>query len=72
MPGLPLVTRGPYRWLRHPNYVAVVVEGVALPLVHTAWMTALVFTVLNAVLLLGVRIRGEDARARGGPRLPAA
>ena len=48
VPGLPLVTAGPYRWLRHPNYVAVVVEGVALPLVHTAWVTALVFTVLNA------------------------
>ena len=31
---------GPYRWLRHPNYVAVVVEGFALPLVHTAWVTA--------------------------------
>ena len=31
---------GPYRWMRHPNYVAVVLEGVALPLVHTAWVTA--------------------------------
>ena len=42
VPGLPLVTGGPYRWrwLRHPNYVAVVAEGVALPLVHTAWVTA--------------------------------
>ena len=49
-------------WLRHPNYVAVVVEGVALPLVHTAWITALVFTVLNAALLT-VRIRTENARA---------
>jgi methyltransferase len=44
-------TGGPYRFFRHPNYVAVVVEGVALPLVHTAWITALAFTVLNAVLL---------------------
>ena len=42
VPGLPLVTRGPYRRLRHPNYVAVVAEIVALPLVHTAWVTALV------------------------------
>src|SRR5680860_157375 len=40
VPGLPLVERGPYRWLRHPNYVAVVLEGVALPLVHSAWITA--------------------------------
>ncbi|MFE1832470.1 isoprenylcysteine carboxyl methyltransferase family protein [Streptomyces sviceus] len=61
VPGLPLVTRGPYRWrwLRHPNYVAVVAEGLALPLVHTAWITATVFTVLNAVLLT-VRIRCEN------------
>ena len=50
-PAPPLVSRGPYRLLRHPNYVAVVVEGVALPLVHTAWVTAVAFTVLNAVLL---------------------
>ena len=49
VPGLPLVRTGPYRFLSHPNYVAVVVEGVALPLVHAAWVTALVFTVLNAV-----------------------
>ncbi|WP_336204262.1 isoprenylcysteine carboxyl methyltransferase family protein [Nonomuraea sp. LPB2021202275-12-8] len=62
VPGLPLVTGGPYRlrWLRHPNYVAVVVEGFALPLTHTAWVTALVFTVLNAALLV-VRIRCENA-----------
>ena len=60
VPGLPLVTTGPYRFLRHPNYVAVVVEGFALPLVHTAWVTALVFTVLNAGLLT-VRIRTENA-----------
>jgi methyltransferase len=59
VPGMPLVAGGPYRWLRHPNYVAVVAEGVALPLVHTAWVTALVFTVLNA-WLLSVRIRTEN------------
>jgi methyltransferase len=59
VPGLPRVTRGPYRWFRHPNYVAVVVEGVALPLVHSAWVTALVFTVLNAVLLR-TRLRVEQ------------
>jgi methyltransferase len=58
-PGLPLVSRGPYRWLRHPNYVAVALEGAALPLVHTAWLTALLFTVGNAALL-AVRIRVEE------------
>jgi methyltransferase len=60
VPGMPLVSGGPYRRLRHPNYVAVVVEGFALPLVHTAWITALVFTVLDA-LLLRVRLRVERA-----------
>jgi methyltransferase len=60
VPGLPLVARGPYRWLRHPNYVAVVVEGLALPLVHSCWVTALAFTVLNAVLLARFRIPAEE------------
>lgn len=52
--------RGLYRLMPHPNYVIVAVEGVALPLVHTAWVTAIAFTVLNAVLLLGFRIPTED------------
>ena len=51
IPDAPRVTGGPYRFFSHPNYVAVVVEGIALPLVHSAWITALVFTVLNAALL---------------------
>jgi methyltransferase len=69
VPGLPLVTTGPYRLLSHPNYVAVVVEGVALPLVHAAWVTAVVFTVANAALLT-VRLRVEN-RALAAPA-PAA
>ena len=60
VPGMPPVISGPYRLFRHPNYVAVVVEGFALPLVHTAWITALVFTVLN-IPLLTVRLRVEEA-----------
>jgi methyltransferase len=59
VPGMPLVSGGPYRWFSHPNYVAVVVEGFALPLVHTAWITAGLFTLANAVLL-SVRIRAEN------------
>jgi methyltransferase len=66
VPGMPLVTSGPYRWLRHPNYVAVVAEGIALPLVHTAWVTALVFTVLNA-WLLRVRITTENLALATAP-----
>lgn len=69
VPDLPLVRRGPYRWFSHPNYVAVVVEGVALPMVHTAWVTAVGFTVLNAVLLFRFRIPAENRalRAAGAP-----
>jgi methyltransferase len=68
VPGLSAVRSGPYRWLRHPNYLAVVVEGAALPLVHTAWVTAVTFTVLDAVLLR-TRIRTENValRALAGP-----
>lgn len=60
LPDAPRIAGGPYRWLSHPNYVAVVVEGAALPLVHSAWLTALTFTALNAWLLT-VRIRTENA-----------
>jgi methyltransferase len=62
VPGARRVSRGPYSisWLRHPNYWIVAIEGLALPLVHSAWITALVFTVLNAVLLLGFRIPVEN------------
>lgn len=59
VPGLARVSGGPYRWFSHPNYVAVVLEGVVLPLVHGAWLTALVFTLLNA-WLLRVRIGIEN------------
>jgi methyltransferase len=62
VPSLARVNRGPYRfrWLPHPNYLVVAIEGIALPLVYSAWITALVFTVLNAILLLGFRIPTED------------
>ena len=63
VPGSRRVTTGPYRWFSHPNYVAVVVEGFALPLVHTAWVTALVFTILNAAVLTA-RLRAESEALR--------
>jgi methyltransferase len=63
VPGAGRVAAGPYRWLRHPNYLAVVVEGVCLPLVHTAWITASTFTVANAWVLRR-RIAVEDAALR--------
>ncbi len=64
VPGSPRVTTGPYRWFAHPNYVAVVVEGIALPLVHTAWVTAAAFTVLNAWVLT-LRLRDEERALQG-------
>ena len=60
IPGAPLVRDGLYRWMRHPNYAAVAAEVAALPLVHSAWLTAIVFSIANA-LVLTVRIRAENA-----------
>ncbi|WP_373046805.1 isoprenylcysteine carboxyl methyltransferase family protein [Vulgatibacter sp.] len=60
VPGEAPVTSGPYRFVRHPNYVAVVLEILFVPLIHGAWITALLFSAANAVLLY-VRIRTEEA-----------
>jgi methyltransferase len=57
--GLGVVTRGPFRWIRHPNYLGVFVELVALPLTHTAWITALAAAAGNA-LVLRHRLRIEE------------
>ncbi len=59
VPGEEMVSSGPYRWLRHPNYLVVVMEIAAIPMVHCAWLTALGFTVANLVLLRE-RIRTEE------------
>jgi len=63
VPGRKLVRRGPYRYFPHPNYVAVVMEVFAFPLIFGAWISALVFTVLNAAFLY-VRIREEQRALR--------
>lgn len=60
IPGAPRIDGGPYRWIPHPNYVAVAIEGLALPLVHSAWVTALAFTTLNAALL-STRVSVENS-----------
>jgi methyltransferase len=57
------VVGGPYRFIRHPNYVAVILEVLLVPLIHGAWISAAVFTVANA-FLLRVRIAAEE-RALG-------
>jgi methyltransferase len=59
VPGRRPVDRGPYRYFSHPNYVVVVAEILAFPLIFGAWVTALVFTALNAAVLR-VRIREEE------------
>jgi methyltransferase len=68
LPGEPLVHSGPYRWFGHPNYVAVIIEGAALPLAGSAWITAIAFTAANAALLT-VRIRCET-RALAAAAVP--
>jgi methyltransferase len=63
LPNAPLVRRGPYRLINHPNYLVVIGEIAVLPLVFGLWQLALIFTVLNAAVLT-VRIR-EENRALG-------
>ena len=59
LPDAPLVSRGPYRWINHPNYVVVIAEIAVLPLVFGLWQAALVFSLLNAAVLT-IRIREEN------------
>jgi len=66
VPDEPLVRRGPYRFVDHPNYLVVAAEIAVLPLVFGLWQVALVFTLLNAAVL-AVRIR-EENRALGSLR----
>lgn len=77
MPSETLVSRGPYRYLNHPNYAVVIAEIALLPLVFGLWRTALVFSLLNAAIL-AVRIRAENealsacrSRSVGTPARPA-
>ena len=59
LPNAPLVRQGPYRYLRHPNYLIVTVEIAALPIAFGVWGVALAFTLLNA-MLLAWRIKVEE------------
>ena len=64
LPNAPLVTGGPFRFVRHPNYLVVIGEIAVLPLVFGLWQVALIFSLLNA-LVLTIRIRAEMS-ALGG------
>ncbi len=55
-----IVTTGPYAWIRHPNYLVVILEVAAIPLVHSAWIAAIALSALNAFVLWH-RIRTEEA-----------
>jgi methyltransferase len=63
VPGRPLIRRGPYKFLRHPNYLIVALEILILPLAFGAWKTAFVFSVLNGAVLYH-RIRVENSALR--------
>jgi methyltransferase len=70
LPGMQRVRSGPYRFLRHPNYLAVVIELLAAPLMFGAWRTAVAISVAN-LFVLWIRIRAEEGALRGaaaGPR----
>ena len=64
LPEAPLVRRGPFRWVNHPNYLVVIAEIAVLPLVFGLWQLALIFSALNAAVLT-VRIREENRALRG-------
>ncbi len=66
-PEAPPVTGGPYRYLRHPNYLAVILEVAALPLIRANWYTAIGFSLANAIVL-GVRIPVEERALGAGWR----
>jgi methyltransferase len=66
-----VVTSGPYRWVRHPNYVAVVIELFSLPMIHTAWLTALAGTLANLEILRR-RLRVEDGVLMADPSYRSA
>ena len=67
-PGAPLVAGGPFRFVRHPNYLVVVLEIAVLPLAFGLWELAVIFSLLNAVVL-AIRIRAEEkALAAAAPR----
>jgi methyltransferase len=64
LPGAPLIKTGPYRFLRHPNYAVVFAEIAILPLVFGLYWYALVFSLLNASVLV-IRITAENAALQG-------
>ena len=74
-PGMPPISRGPYRFMRHPNYLAVIVEIACVPLIHGCWLTAAVFSIGNADVAPDANSRrgsGDGPALRAGVRKPFA
>jgi methyltransferase len=68
---LGVVVTGPFRWVRHPNYLGVFVEMAALPLIHTAWITALL-AVAGNIWVLRNRLRVEEPMLEAHPQYRVA
>ncbi len=60
VPNADRIARGPYKFIPHPNYIAVVLELLSVPLIFGAWWTAIIASIANAIILLGVRIPAEN------------
>ncbi len=68
---LGVITTGPFRYVRHPNYAAVFVEMIALPLIHTAWITALAGAIMH-IIVLSIRLSSEERVLFANPDYRAA
>jgi methyltransferase len=66
-----VVTTGPFRFVRHPNYTGVILEMISLPLIHTAWITAIAASVGYSIAL-SMRIRSEESVLMANPKYRAA
>lgn len=65
IPDAPLIRKGPYRWIKHPNYVVVVLEVALLPMALQLWGTALIFSILNAgILAWRIQVENQALRKR--------
>jgi methyltransferase len=60
LPGAQIVCKGPYRWMRHPNYAVVITEILVLPLIFGAYVTATIASAANLIVLLFIRIPAEE------------
>lgn len=67
IPGAPLIAKGPYRFVKHPNYIIVIAEIIVIPMAFGLYRTAIVFSLLNAAMLY-VRIGVENRALKDGPQ----